>query len=354
MKPIIVMVGPRMDTRGGISSVVNVLANSDLIEMYRLIFVNTYIDTNLLSKLSIFVYSCFALSLICVDNKVRIIHIHSASRGSFFRKAILIGIAKCFGKKVILHMHGGMFNIFYFKECGSLRKFFIRRILLSVDKLIVLSNNWENEFLKIGCKKGSIIILHNSVSTPVSLPNRIPTNNVNILFMGRLEKNKGVYDLLEVASRIIKLGLGTVRFCFCGDGQVGRFRKIVIDRGLEDVIDIPGWIVKKEKYYLNADIYVLPSYNEGFPMSLLEAASYGLPLVSTCVGGIPDIIDDGVNGFLVSPGDLEALVEKLAILIRNPPLRIAMGNAAFNMVLERFHINQVAKKLNVVYAELLN
>ena len=110
----------------------------------------------------------------------------------------------------------------------------------------------------------------------------------------------------------------------------------------------------KYKYYKQADIYVLPSYAEGLPMSILEAASYGLPIVATRVGGIPEIIDDGVNGFLIDPGDKGALTDRLLRLIENPELRSQMGRAAYQKVKEKFDVDTVVKQLDSLYQEFLN
>ena len=171
--------------------------------------------------------------------------------------------------------------------------------------------------------------------------------------MGRLEKRKGVYDLISAASAIIK-NFKNARFIICGDGEVERVRYMVKEKKLNDNIEIFDWVVDKERFFSAADIYVLPSYNEGLPMSVLEAASYELPVVSTKVGGIPEIIEDEVSGFLIEPGDVFALQTRIELLINSKILREYMGKKALDSVKERFEHNLVMNQVDNLYQELLS
>jgi len=105
--------------------------------------------------------------------------------------------------------------------------------------------------------------------------------------------------------------------------------------------------------YKNADIYILPSYNEGLPMSILEAMTYCLPIISTPVGGIPEAVHDGVNGYLINPGDCKALAEKIELLATDKPLREQMGLASYKLVQEKFDINVIIKQLKEIYQDVL-
>ena len=100
---------------------------------------------------------------------------------------------------------------------------------------------------------------------------------------------------------------------------------------------------------MDADIFILPSYNEGLPMSILEAMSYGLPVISTPVGGIPEIVKDGVNGYLIFPGDNEALAEKIELLAKNKELRLRMGQENYKLVSQKYNAGTIINQLKILY-----
>ncbi len=123
-------------------------------------------------------------------------------------------------------------------------------------------------------------------------------------------QKKGVYDIIEAAKRIEN---PNVVINLYGDGELEIFEKLIQENNLQDKVKIKGWISgeQKNKAIKESDIYILPSYNEGLPMSILEAMACGLPVISTPIGGIAEAVKDGVNGYLIQPGDYEALTEKI-------------------------------------------
>ena len=347
----ILIIGPDKDVKGGVSTVINSYLHSVLAIKYDLILLASYIDGSKFSKLVQFLKSIFHFFWIILFKNIRIIHIHSASRASFFRKSIFLLISKIFRRKVMFHIHGAEFNIFYHQECGVIKKIYVRRILLLADFIIVLSKQWKKDIDRIGGKASKTHIIFNAVKI-LPLLERKKKSNVNILFMGRLEQRKGIFDLLKTAENLIQKHIN-IKFILCGDGCVEDLRQRVLEKFPEEFFDIPGWITNKAKVYQQADIYVLPSYNEGLPMSILEACNYGLPIVSTPVGGIPEIIEDGTNGFLVKPGDVKALEERLLRLIESPELRKKMGRKGYEKVKDKFNIDHIVDQISKLYEELL-
>lgn len=347
------MIGPGREAKGGIASVINVYFDSYLSEKYNIVYISSYVDGSKIKKLFQFVKSLVRFFYRSLSSKVDIIHIHSASRASFYRKSCFVLFSKLLRKKVIFHIHGAEFNIFYHKESSLIKKMFIRNIMYLADIIIALSSSWSEDFEKIISDKQKIKVVSNSVGLPNYCREYTDKNNVNILFMGRLEKRKGVYDLVEIADYLISKKRGII-FTLCGDGDINKIRELVIKKGLIKFFEIPGWIKNKDKYFKKADIYVLPSYNEGLPMSVLEAASYGLPVVSTPAGGISEIIEDGNNGFIVRPGDREALKERILQLANSVELRKNMGEKALKIIKERYEMNKTIKQLDNVYQEILN
>jgi len=355
MKLNIFMVGENKKLKGGISSVVNTYFNSNLIKEYNINYQSSYSGKNIFidffKAVLIFIYF---LSL----KKVDIVHVHSASGGSFYRKSIFVLISSFFRKKIIFHIHSGKFSDFYYLESNILGKFYIKKILCSATIIIVVSEGLKKNLEKIIKCKNKLKIVPNPIKFPRLY--RDKKNNffydaspVKILFMGRLEKNKGIYDLIEAAEKIISHEQN-VQFVLCGNGDIKKIISIVEKKGIKKYFKIPGCVEDKEKYFKEANIFVLPSYFEGVPISILEAASYSLPIVATNVGGIPDVIDNGESGFLVNPGEIKALENKILKLIRSNKLRNKMGKIAYFKAKNKCDMNIIIKQLNYIYRGLFD
>ena len=157
--------------------------------------------------------------------------------------------------------------------------------------------------------------------------------------------------MIDIAEKLIPQEK-KIEFILCGNGEIKRVKMILEKKGIKQYFNIPGCITDKEKYFKDANIFVLPSYYEGVPISILEAASYSLPIIATSVGGIPEVIEDGVNGFLVNPGDIEAFKNKILKLIRSVSLRNKMGKNAYYSVKDKFDVNIITRQLNAIYQEL--
>ena len=349
----ILMLGPGRNMRGGISAVVNVYFDSELIDKYKITYITTHVDGSKAVKLFQFIKAFFRFSGLILKGEIGLVHIHSASRASFYRKSLFALFAKTFRKKIVFHIHGAEFKKFYFEKSGELKKRFIRYVLGQADRIIALSDEWKRILTDIVGRGDRICMIYNPVKVRDVIPSIRNSSLVSVLLMGRLEKRKGVFDLIDIAHKL-KDSQRKVKLILCGDGDVDKVMDEIRKKNLAPFFEVPGWITDKDKYYKQADIYVLPSYAEGLPMSILEAASYGLPIVATRVGGIPEIIDDGVNGFLIDPGDKGALTDRLLRLIENPELRSQMGRAAYQKVKDKFDVDTVVKQLDSLYQEFLN
>ena len=139
-----------------------------------------------------------------------------------------------------------------------------------------------------------------------------------------------------------------------GDGEIEKVQQYIIDNKLDNVAEYIGWISGEEKTKLlnEVDVFVLPSYNEGLPISILEAMSYNLPIISTKVGGIPEVLKNEYNGYLINPGDLIALENAISALIDNPSKRKLQGKRSGEIV-KSFLPEQVIRQLDYLYKELL-
>lgn len=278
--------------------------------------------------------------------EIKIVHVHGASDASFWRKRIFINLAKMFGKKVVFHCHGSEFKRFTSQHQNAVRK-----TLNKCDCIIALSESWKEWFEKTIHHK-NIVVIKNVIAPPHV--KKIKHDGFVMLFLGRLGKRKGIYDLMDVLVNHRTEFDGKIKFLFGGDGDVEQVKEIIKKNGLENIAEYQGWVNgEKKEYLLNmADTYILPSYNEGLPISVLEAMSYSLPIISTTVGGIPEVLTNGDNGFIMEPGDKNAIYQAIHALMKNGKLREQMGKKSFEKV--QVHLpDYVTKQLRDLYGSLI-
>jgi glycosyltransferase involved in cell wall biosynthesis len=348
MRKRIVMLGTAYDTMGGISAVVNVYRAAGLFDRWPITYIATHRDGSKFAKL---IKACSAVVLflrLLITGRVAAVHVHTSSGPSFWRKAGLILMAKMFGVRYIYHLHGGFFPEFY-KASGTLARWFIRDVFQKAETVIVLSEEWKL-WVQSAFSCLHVCVIANSVPIP-------PVTNRHevgcLLFLGRLGKNKGIYDILIAIAKLVP-EFPSIYLLAGGDGELDQVRDKAKSLGIADRVEILGWVkgAAKEALLARAAIYLLPSYAENLPMSVLEAMAAGLPVISTPVGGIPSAIEDGVEGLLVPPGDTEALTEAIRRLLADSDLRHRMGEAARAKAIAKFSSEKVIAGLEDVYREL--
>lgn len=321
----IVMMGTSPMTKGGVASVVQVYQQAGLFDRFPIHYVATHCDGGKVAKLRVMVSAYLEMLRLLLTGRVALLHGHVASRASFWRKYGLFQLAHLFGVPTILHLHGGEFSIFYAKECGPVKQWLIRRLYDKVSWVLVLSTHWQN-WVRTISRNPRIEALYNPViadAAPAPWESRDPAS---VLTLGRMNKGKGSYDLLAATA---ELRDPPVRVMLGGDGELEQVRQRGAELGMADRLQLLGWVGPDDKpgYLARATVYALPSYAEGLPMSVLEAMAAGIPVVTTPVGGIPDAVTDGVEGFLVQPGDVTALRQKLQLLLNDNALARRMGEA---------------------------
>lgn len=183
--------------------------------------------------------------------------------------------------------------------------------------------------------------------------------NKKLLFVGSLNKSdnhKGLIYLLE-ALKIIKLTHPKVTLMVVGKGTgLASFENIVQEYGLSDIVTFLGGQYDDElaRIYRSSDVFILPTLNDSFPLVILEAMASGLPVVSTNVGGIPSMIDNNKQGFLIQPGDSQVLAEKIQYLLDNPEMAKKFGKNGRNKVVQNLTWNTQAKKTNDILLQALS
>ncbi|KAA1189949.1 glycosyltransferase family 4 protein [Pseudohalioglobus sediminis] len=334
---------------GGIRTVVENYISVGLYEDYDHHWIATHDIGSVFSRLMIFARSIF--QLLRLLPRKPILHIHVASYGSFFRKWLLTLIGKVFGCKVILHLHGSEFKVFY-SSASTVTKEMVKSTFHRADVVIVLSESWKAYVLSIA-DNAEIEVVNNFVpQIPIDAA-KSDSSQFAVLFMGKLGERKGVYDLISAVGRIAQQIPDSV-FYLCGDGEIEKVNEEIAAAGLADFFSVEGWIGIEDKadYYSKADVFLLPSYNEGLPMSILEAMSSALPLIATPVGGIPEVIESGANGLLVEPGDIDGLAQAILSLFRDVESRNHLGQAALRCYQERYCPEVIVPKLKSIYLNL--
>jgi len=342
------MLGQDRGAKGGIASVIDNYFSSDLIKEHHVVHIPTSTGKNVLFR---FIKALWTFIFFLIFRKVDIVHLHSASRRSFYRKSVFVLLSKLFRKKVIFHLHGSEFNIFFHQESGRFKKYYIKKMLGLSDVLITLSSQWKSDLEKIVGIEKDIRVLYNGIPFPEKEFKPDDNEVFTVLFMGRITERKGVYDLIRLAEKLIP-HFSYLRFVLAGDGEIDKLSSMVAERGWEHYFAMPGWVTDKAFYYSKADVFILPSYSETLPVSLLEAASFSLPIIATSVGGISEVIEDGLSGYLVKPGDVEAMSKRMTELMNHPELRKKMGQKAYEKVRSLFEVNVIVEQLGAIYQEL--
>ena len=278
--------------------------------------------------------------------EIGIVHIHSASNGSFRRKMHFARLAKRHGRKVLMHIHGGGFADFLATDPQG-----IVADLNSLDGVVCLSQQWADILSEAGVKR--LFVLPNPVADPVRVEVE-PDGRVHFLFLGLLDREKGVYDLLQAAADNRERWSGKLVIHIGGVGpEETNMRKIIADHRIGDLVRLEGWVegAAKARLFSQSSALLLPSYVEAMPVSLLEAMSYELPVITTPVGSIPTMVTNGDNGLLVSPGSPAELASAIDQLAGDSSLRTRMG-ARGKKIVEKLSPEHIGEQLQTIYSKL--
>lgn len=357
-KSNVLIIGPTPPPSGGISTAVENILNSNIKDKYNLSHININRGSQKDTVRDMFIFLKTSIKLICIliKEKPKIIHIHASSYLSFWEKSFFALISKSFRKKVLFHIHGGGFKDFYEQ---SKFKTIIRLSFRLFDKVIVLSENWKVYISKNIVDDGDkIAIIPNCVSfNNTIINNTYKKNELTIIFVGRLEKNKGIYDLLEAIPFVVNK-YNFAKFIFvgpCDKNNNFKINSFIQKNGIGKNVIIKGELSKNDVFdeLINSSIFILPSHIEAFPISILEAMSVGLPIIATNVGDIPEIIEPNKNGFLINKADKDDIIEKIMCLIDNEKLRKEMSKNNLKEFNEKYTIETMSNKLDKLYDEVL-
>ncbi|MCF8214119.1 MAG: glycosyltransferase family 4 protein [Chitinophagaceae bacterium] len=344
----VLFVGPKNE-KGGIGAVLETYRAE--MDGFRLI--STYPSDARVNKSFYFLQQIASIfKLLITDADVNILHIHCASRGSFFRKSLVVLLGNSLGKKTIMHIHGGLFHRFY--QSSYFITFLVQLILRSCDRVICLTNEWSHTFSE-ELKLGNLSVMLNPVKTFPLSPYRDSYNSISLLFLGTITDNKGIFELVEYLQNNPFYLHNKIKLTICGEGESDRLISLINKENNGGNIIFAGWVhgSQKDEMISDTDIFILPSHYEGLPMAILEAMSAGKPIISTSVGGIPSVVIPHHNGWLIEPGKINQLDAVLDEIFNNPGLISRYGMNAFDDA-KQFHVQSIVSKLNTIYNELLS
>lgn len=329
----IIMLGPSPAEKGGMGSVETLILNITSNE-----FTIRHITTwngrasrfTQLSMAIVFIKALFAFLGKLFKGEVDLVHIHISERGSVIRKSVIAIICIVTGKPFILHAHGCEFHEFYDPLPPGMQKL-ITAIFRRSAYLIALSDSWRKYYVET-CHLApeQVVVLNNPVALPEQWQKPEPVGRLKFVFLGKINKRKGIFDLLTAFAHLEPRYRNQVELVLAGSGEVEQAQDLVTQLGIQDQIVFLGWIDQQQRDQLLAesDVMLLPSYNEGLPMAILEAMSWGLAIITTPVGGIPEVIENDKTGLLVTPGSILELTTAMQSLIENPAFRLSLGFAA--------------------------
>jgi glycosyltransferase involved in cell wall biosynthesis len=320
----IVMIGSARDVRGGVSALVDVYFAEGLFDRRDARYIATHCDGSPLRKL--WRAACAWLRVVpaMAARRVWLLHVHIATGASFWRKAAFVLPARLFGVPYVLHMHGGDLEAYHARK-GAVARRLLESIYSHAAVVIALSAEWQRTLERL-FPEARVVTIANPVRIP-KWQSALDEGPPTVAFLGIIAERKGVHDLLRAWPAVVR-EVPQARLVLAGSGDVEAARTLARSLGITSV-EFPGWIGRAEKEALlrRAWVFALPSHFEALPMSVLEAMAAGVPVVSTRVGAIPEVVTPEC-GLLVEPRAPDELARALLQLVGDARLRKHLGGMA--------------------------
>lgn len=333
-------------TRGGITSVIKAHQNGSQWEKFHCKWIETHIDKNKLWK---FYYLIKALTIyIILLPFYDIVHIHTSEPPSAIRKCLFMWWAKVWRKKTIVHFHAFSVETTIRSKYSKVYEYLFNK----ADIIIVLSNLWKESINNIFHYGDKVRVVYNPCTAEIS--NKQCPKKKQILYAGTINARKGYVDLIK-AFALIAPSFPDWKIVFAGNGEIEQGKNLANKLGIKNQTLFLGWINGEQKdiIFKETTIFCLPSYAEGFPMAILDAWAYHLPVITTPVGGLPDIITDRHNALLFSPGDYKQLSVQLKIMIEDEKLRNNIIEKSAQLADTIFEEATINAEIESIYTSLI-
>lgn len=284
-----------------------------------------------------------------LSGHMSLLHVNMAQGLSVLRKGLLIHCARLFGAPAVLHLHAAKLPQFY-AGCSGLSQWLMRWTFRRASCVIVLGDSARQFVIDVlQVPAGRVVKLTNGVPRPSAHVTR-DTGSFNLLFLGSQFERKGLPDLLRGLARPVVKDLGW-KLIVAGGDEAGPYIEEARRLGIADRVRFTGWVSQERAAELlsASDTMILPSYDEGLPLVILEALGCGVPVICTPVGEIPQFLTDGRDALFVPTRQPDRIAEAVASLIRDEGLRtrlVAKGRQLFD---EQFSLEAFTRELAAIY-----
>jgi len=347
----ILIIGPGRKTEGGVTTVIErIFAEIEKSPEYDVHWVASHRSGSIPVKIGQAIIGFLHAAWLIPRRKL--IHIHSAAGVSFVRKSMFLWLAKLWRKPVIWHLHSPEldFKDFYGRKNWIGR--YARFVLRQCKRIVVLSDRWV-EIAAAYLPAERIRVIYNPI--PEMMDSDMPIARVDdrILYLAHLIPRKG-YSYLIRAFAEVQSAFPGARLVFAGSGEVKQAQALCRELDIENRVEFLGWIGEPERTreLEKASIFVLPSFQEGLPMGVLEAMAFGLAVITTPVGGIADVVTNEQTGLLVNPGDAGEIAQGLRTLLADRDRVRKLGDAAAQSV-SRYEPAKLAREWKMIYSDVL-
>lgn len=302
-------------------------------------------------KFTLFIKYIFKLVYNLFKKKPSLIYFTIVPHGfSFYRDCVLVLIIKFFKVPLIYHLHGkGIVN--HYRNNKKLYDYIFKDVYV-----ICLAKTLHKD---IDFFKGTVFSVPNGIKQ-VNFTKKLNHNKIpNILYLSNFIKTKGVLEFLNAIKILVENGTENFHVNLVGayskDISEEFLVKFIKDNNLERYVSVlgPRYAKEKELILINSDIFVFPTFNDAFPLVLLEAMQFSLPIISSFEGAIPEIIENNKNGFLVNPKDTKMLSEYILKLISSKDLRVSMGDQSFKKFEDNYTIKKFENRMLETFKKIM-
>lgn len=348
-----------MKAPGGVANYYNALKlqQEDNIQYFS---VNKNISQSAVSTLFRLLKKYCKFSWLILRKRIDIVHVNpSLDRRSFYRDAVFILISRVFRRNILVFFRGWLDEYEEKIKKNKIRLFIFRLSYGKANAFIVLSELFKRKLIEIGVTKKARFFIESTVADNTFLhclnlkkKQKEYVKNINFLFLSRIERTKGVYIAVDAYNKFVKDFPGRNScLIIAGDGPELIAVKQYTEENKIPHVQFPGFVSGQEKrnILLDSHIMILPSYSEGLPNTVLEGMIYGMPIISRTTGGIPDVVKQGVNGYLSDSLNSETYSDFMKILAFDENLYNRISRTNHETALENFTTEKIRDRILRIY-----
>lgn len=353
----ILLLGPAMNAVSGVSTHLNQLFNSELTVQFKLLHFQVGSEgreERRVQKLFRLAFSPLVFLAFLFWHRPAIVHLNtSLEPKSYWRDIAYLMIARLLIQKVVYQVHGGSLPEEFFPDSRLLTSL-LYWVLNQSDVVVLLAQVELNAYRRFLPDK-RLEVVPNAINALVANSStHKQTGILHLVYLGRIIENKGIFEIVEALAVLTEQGR-KMRLSIAGNGpNEERLRIKVSALGLDEQVDFMGSVfdAEKNRLWCAGHVFVFPTYHEGLPYALLEAMAAGAVPITTRVGAIPDVMQDGIHGLFVEPKNIADLVSAIARLDDDRVSLARMAKAGQQRILEYYTVARLANDFTRIYESL--